>query len=572
MVRPIDRLLGAPLFLSLDSGRADGGAGTAWPFGWTWPCSTAPTPSRGARWPRPWGGPMPFQVASPGGGRPPSGRWVRLRPRLPRRPGRRPWGRLAGGPPGRRRGCAAGDEAAEALELLAPWPGAAATTWTGSWPSWPRATRSTPTWRADRVSLLTHAAKGLEFPVVFLAGCEDGLLPLRFGPQPSPEEVAEERRLFFVGMTRARSHSFLSHARRRAWRGGPRGRAAAVPGRPRGRPARPRPRPRPAPPPPADPGRPALPCCNGRDDAAPPGRPLRRRAAGRDGQIRRAVRDADSGAAGADLLGVDAGPAHRARRVRAPLGGRDRGARATDPSQRPGRRPPGAGGRRGAVALAAGRRPPAGRRGPRGRSGPAWSWPRTRLRNSGCAGSPTTPSSTASTPSWRWAVPSPSPRPGRRQRQRPAGHVPGPAEDRRLPALAGLRAATARPCSSTPPTRTWARPASGWSGAPPSQRVEWEHRHDQGDVVVRGPAMDLLLVLSRRAALDGSRLEVFWRPAAARPLAGAQPPGTGMRGRHGRSWRPGRPDPPGAILAVQGGLARSSGKTAVRATRRVRRP
>ena len=78
------------------------------------------------------------------------------------------------------------------------------------------------TWdpRADRVSLLTlHAAKGLEFPVVFLAGCEDGLLPLRFGPEPSPEEVAEERRLFFVGMTRARSHLFLSHARRRAWRG-----------------------------------------------------------------------------------------------------------------------------------------------------------------------------------------------------------------------------------------------------------------------------------------------------------------------------------------------------------------
>ncbi|HET6815460.1 MAG TPA: 3'-5' exonuclease, partial [Actinomycetota bacterium] len=74
--------------------------------------------------------------------------------------------------------------------------------------------------RADRVSLLTlHAAKGLEFPVVFLVGCEDGLLPLRFGPEPSPTETAEERRLFFVGMTRARSHLFLSHARRRAWRG-----------------------------------------------------------------------------------------------------------------------------------------------------------------------------------------------------------------------------------------------------------------------------------------------------------------------------------------------------------------
>jgi DNA helicase-2/ATP-dependent DNA helicase PcrA len=78
------------------------------------------------------------------------------------------------------------------------------------------------TWdpRADRVSLLTlHAAKGLEFPVVFLVGCEDGLLPLRFGGGLSAEEVAEERRLLFVGMTRARSHLFLSHARRRAWRG-----------------------------------------------------------------------------------------------------------------------------------------------------------------------------------------------------------------------------------------------------------------------------------------------------------------------------------------------------------------
>ncbi|MFL6218960.1 MAG: 3'-5' exonuclease, partial [Actinomycetes bacterium] len=74
--------------------------------------------------------------------------------------------------------------------------------------------------RAERVSLLTlHASKGLEFPVVFLVGCEDGLLPLRFGPEPSPTETAEERRLFFVGMTRARSHLFLSHARRRAWRG-----------------------------------------------------------------------------------------------------------------------------------------------------------------------------------------------------------------------------------------------------------------------------------------------------------------------------------------------------------------
>jgi DNA helicase-2/ATP-dependent DNA helicase PcrA len=70
------------------------------------------------------------------------------------------------------------------------------------------------------VSLLTlHAAKGLEFPVVFLVGCEDGLLPLRFGGRLDPAQAAEERRLFFVGMTRARSRLYLSHARRRRWHG-----------------------------------------------------------------------------------------------------------------------------------------------------------------------------------------------------------------------------------------------------------------------------------------------------------------------------------------------------------------
>ena len=72
--------------------------------------------------------------------------------------------------------------------------------------------------RAEAVTLLTlHAAKGLEFPIVFLAGCEDGLLPLRMpGRQPTDEEVAEERRLFFVGLTRARKRLYLSHAARRA--------------------------------------------------------------------------------------------------------------------------------------------------------------------------------------------------------------------------------------------------------------------------------------------------------------------------------------------------------------------
>jgi uncharacterized protein (TIGR00375 family) len=74
--------------------------------------------------------------------------------------------------------------------------------------------------RADRVSLLTlHAAKGLEFPVVFILGLEDGVLPLRFG-EADPAAVAEERRLFYVGMTRAMDRLFLCRARERRWRGG----------------------------------------------------------------------------------------------------------------------------------------------------------------------------------------------------------------------------------------------------------------------------------------------------------------------------------------------------------------
>jgi superfamily I DNA/RNA helicase len=68
------------------------------------------------------------------------------------------------------------------------------------------------TWdpRANRISLLTlHAAKGLEFPVVFVVGCADGLLPLRW-PGADADD-AEERRLFFVGVSRARAHLYLSH-------------------------------------------------------------------------------------------------------------------------------------------------------------------------------------------------------------------------------------------------------------------------------------------------------------------------------------------------------------------------
>jgi DNA helicase-2/ATP-dependent DNA helicase PcrA len=73
--------------------------------------------------------------------------------------------------------------------------------------------------RADRVSLLTlHAAKGLEFPVVFIVGLEDGLLPLHWS-EPDEAAMAEERRLFYVGMTRAKDRLILSRARQRFWRG-----------------------------------------------------------------------------------------------------------------------------------------------------------------------------------------------------------------------------------------------------------------------------------------------------------------------------------------------------------------
>ena len=70
--------------------------------------------------------------------------------------------------------------------------------------------------RADRVTLMSvHAAKGLEFPVVFIVGCEEGLLPYRPVHRDADPDEAEERRLFYVGMTRARQRLVLTHAERR---------------------------------------------------------------------------------------------------------------------------------------------------------------------------------------------------------------------------------------------------------------------------------------------------------------------------------------------------------------------
>ena len=68
---------------------------------------------------------------------------------------------------------------------------------------------------SDAVTLMTlHNAKGLEFPMVFIAGLEDGLFPLS-RTYNEPEEMEEERRLFYVGITRARDKLFLVRARQR---------------------------------------------------------------------------------------------------------------------------------------------------------------------------------------------------------------------------------------------------------------------------------------------------------------------------------------------------------------------
>jgi DNA helicase-2/ATP-dependent DNA helicase PcrA len=69
---------------------------------------------------------------------------------------------------------------------------------------------------ADAVTLITlHAAKGLEFPVVFIAGLEEGVFP-HSRALDDERELEEERRLAYVGITRAKNRLYLSHAWRRA--------------------------------------------------------------------------------------------------------------------------------------------------------------------------------------------------------------------------------------------------------------------------------------------------------------------------------------------------------------------
>lgn len=68
----------------------------------------------------------------------------------------------------------------------------------------------------QKVTLMTiHAAKGLEFPVVFMVGMEEGIFPMARAAEGGPKELEEERRLCYVGMTRARVELHLSYAQSR---------------------------------------------------------------------------------------------------------------------------------------------------------------------------------------------------------------------------------------------------------------------------------------------------------------------------------------------------------------------
>ncbi|MGQ9727042.1 MAG: ATP-dependent helicase [Candidatus Fervidibacter sp.] len=87
-------------------------------------------------------------------------------------------------------------------------------------------------WQSDVVTLITaHSAKGLEFPVVFVVGLEEGLFP-HARSLDDAFHLEEERRLFYVALTRAKDRAFLTYAQRRGWLTGKWGEARYAPTEP----------------------------------------------------------------------------------------------------------------------------------------------------------------------------------------------------------------------------------------------------------------------------------------------------------------------------------------------------
>lgn len=115
-----------------------------------------------------------------------------------------------------------GDEALDALdrrrlrELIEPWGGDAAGFLRALVLRSPVDDRDA---RAERVSLMTiHAAKGLEFAAVFVPACEEKILPFTLFGERNDEDLAEEKRLFYVALTRTKRYLSVSRAARRRWK------------------------------------------------------------------------------------------------------------------------------------------------------------------------------------------------------------------------------------------------------------------------------------------------------------------------------------------------------------------
>jgi len=73
---------------------------------------------------------------------------------------------------------------------------------------------------SEKVSVMTiHSAKGLEFKTVFIPGCEEGIIPFELYEKKKPEDIEEEKRLFYVGITRTSKYLFLTHSKKRVIKG-----------------------------------------------------------------------------------------------------------------------------------------------------------------------------------------------------------------------------------------------------------------------------------------------------------------------------------------------------------------